>query len=139
MKALTWHGKNDIRCESVPDPKIEHGRDAIIKVTACAICGSDLHLFDGVMPSMRVIAIDTVPDRLALAQASGAMTLDFKKEDIYDRIQELTDGRGADACIDAVGTEPDIRLRCRNRPSKGRHLHGHRSSARAAPGDPLLP
>ena len=55
----------------------------------------------------RVIAIDTVPERLALAGASGAMTLDFKKEDIYDRIQELTDGRGADACIDAVGTEPD--------------------------------
>jgi hypothetical protein len=52
MKALTWHGKNDIRCDSVPDPKIEHGRDAIIKVTACAICGSDLHLFDGVMPTM---------------------------------------------------------------------------------------
>lgn len=40
------------RCESVPDPKIEHERDAIIKVTACAICGSDLHLFDGIMPSM---------------------------------------------------------------------------------------
>jgi threonine dehydrogenase-like Zn-dependent dehydrogenase len=52
MKALTWHGKNDIRCDTVPDPKIEHGRDAIIKVTACAICGSDLHLFDGVMPTM---------------------------------------------------------------------------------------
>src|ERR1700730_2365664 len=52
MKALAWHGKNDIRCETVPDPKIQDGRDAIIKVTACAICGSDLHLFDGVMPSM---------------------------------------------------------------------------------------
>src|SRR5260370_16250056 len=52
MRAVTWHGKNDIRCDTVPDPKIEHGRDAIIKVTACAICGSDLHLFDGVMPSM---------------------------------------------------------------------------------------
>src|SRR5690242_15619874 len=52
MKALTWHGKSDIRCETVPDPRIEHGRDAIIKVTACAICGSDLHLFDGIMPSM---------------------------------------------------------------------------------------
>jgi len=52
MKALTWHGKNDIRCDTVPDPKIQDGRDAIIKVTACAICGSDLHLFDGVMPSM---------------------------------------------------------------------------------------
>jgi threonine dehydrogenase-like Zn-dependent dehydrogenase len=268
MKALTWHGKSDIRCETVPDPRIEHGRDAIIKVTACAICGSDLHLFDGIMPSMekgdvvghetmgevvevgadnkalkvgdrvvvpftiscgecffckngfysgcersnpnakaaeklwghspaglfgyshmlggfaggqaqymrvpyadvgpckvpdhltdeqvlflsdifptgymaadfcglkggetvaiwgcgpvgqmaiksafllgaeRVIAIDTVPERLALAQASGAITLDFRKDDIYDRLQELTDGRGADACIDAVGTEPSIR------------------------------
>jgi threonine dehydrogenase-like Zn-dependent dehydrogenase len=266
MKALTWHGKSDIRCETVPDPKIEHGRDAIIKVTACAICGSDLHLLDGVMPSMekgdvvghetmgevvdvgkdntklkvgdrvvvpftiscgecffckngfysgcersnpnakmaekmwghspaglfgyshmlggfaggqaeylrvpyadvgpykvpegftdeqvlflsdifptgymaaefcnikggetvavwgcgpvgqfaiksafllgaeRVLAIDTVPERLALAAQSGATVLDFKKDDIYDRIQELTGGRGADACIDAVGTEPE--------------------------------
>ncbi|RYE58608.1 MAG: glutathione-dependent formaldehyde dehydrogenase, partial [Rhizobiaceae bacterium] len=52
MKALTWHGKCDIRCEEVPDPKIEDGRDAIIKVTACAICGSDLHIYDGVIPSM---------------------------------------------------------------------------------------
>ena len=268
MKALTWHGKGDIRCDSVPDPKIQDGRDAIIKVTSCAICGSDLHLFDGVMPTMekgdvlghetmgevvevgsenkalkvgdrvvipftiscgecffcqrgffsgcersnpnakaaeklwghspaglfgyshllggfaggqaeylrvpyadvgpikvppglsddqvlflsdifptgymaadfcnlkggetvaiwgcgpvgqfaiksafllgaeRVIAIDTVPERLALAAASGAITLDFMKEDVYDRIQELTSGRGADACIDAVGTEPETR------------------------------
>ena len=55
----------------------------------------------------RVIAIDTVPERLDLARAAGAQTLDFKAEDIYDRIQELTHGRGADACIDAVGTEPN--------------------------------
>jgi len=268
MKALTWYGKGDIRCESVPDPKIEHGRDAIIKVTACAICGSDLHLFDGVMPSMqhgdvlghetmgevvdvgsdnktlkvgdrvvvpftiscgecffcqrgyfsgcersnpnkkaaeklwghspaglfgyshllggfaggqaeylrvpfadvgpikipngltdeqvlflsdifptgymaadfcniqpgdtiavwgcgpvgqmaiksafllgaeRVIAIDTVPERLALARTSGAITIDFMDEDVYERIQELTNERGADACIDAVGTEPETK------------------------------
>jgi threonine dehydrogenase-like Zn-dependent dehydrogenase len=266
MKALTWHGKSDIRCESVPDPAIQDGRDAIIRVTSCAICGSDLHIFDGLIPTMekgdvvghetmgevvevgrdnkklkigdrvvvpftiscgecffckrgfysgcersnpnkkkaeemwghspaglfgyshllggfpggqaeymrvpyanigpikvpdglsdeqvlflsdifptgfmaadfcglkggetvavwgcgpvgqfaiksafllgaeRVIAIDTVPERLRLAEASRAITLDFKKEDIYDRIQDLTDGRGADACIDAVGTEPD--------------------------------
>ena len=52
MKALTYHGKGDIRCESVPDPKIEDPRDAIIKVTACAICGSDLHIYDGVIPQM---------------------------------------------------------------------------------------
>jgi threonine dehydrogenase-like Zn-dependent dehydrogenase len=266
MKALTWHGKGDIRCESVPDPSIQHPRDAIIKVTACAICGSDLHLFDGVMPSMekgdvlghetmgevvevgsgisnlkvgdrvvvpftiacgecffckrgyfsgcertnpdhkkiekmwghspaglfgyshllggyaggqaeylrvpcanvgpvkvpenltdeqvlflsdifptgymaaefcniqpedtvaiwgcgpvgqmaiksafllgaaRVIAVDTVPERLALAEQSGALTIDFHKDDVYDRIQDMTKGRGADGCIDAVGTEPD--------------------------------
>ncbi len=54
MKALTWHGKSDIRCDTVPDPKIEDGRDAIIKVTACAICGSDLHIFDGVIPGMKI-------------------------------------------------------------------------------------
>lgn len=266
MKALTWHGKSDIRCESVPDPAIQDGRDAIIRITACAICGSDLHIFDGIIPTMekgdvvghetmgevvevgrdnkklrigdrvvvpftiscgecffckrgfysgcersnpnkkkaeemwghspaglfgyshllggfpggqaeymrvpyadvgpikvpdglsdeqvlflsdifptgfmaadfcglkggetvavwgcgpvgqfavksafllgaeRVIAIDAVPERLRLAEASGAITLDFKKHDIYDRIQDLTGGRGADACIDAVGTEPD--------------------------------
>ncbi|HEY7386037.1 MAG TPA: zinc-dependent alcohol dehydrogenase [Beijerinckiaceae bacterium] len=53
MKALVWHGKNDIRCDEVPDPQIEHPRDAIIKVTSCAICGSDLHLYNGFMPGMQ--------------------------------------------------------------------------------------
>ncbi|MCG7361738.1 glutathione-dependent formaldehyde dehydrogenase [Roseomonas sp. ACRSG] len=264
MKALAWHGKGDIRCDNVSDPRIEDGRDAIIKVTSCAICGSDLHIFDGVIPSMqhgdiigheamgevvevgkdnkklkvgdrvvvpftiscgecffckqgffsgcersnpnremasklwgnspaglfgyshllggfaggqaeymrvpyadvgpikvpdgltdeqvlflsdifptgymaadycnlkggetvaiwgcgpvgqfairsafmlgaeRVIAIDTVPERMAMARAAGAIVLDFKEEDVYDRIMALTNGRGADACIDAVGTE----------------------------------
>jgi len=267
MKALTWHGKADMRCEEVPDPKIEDPRDAIIKVTSCAICGSDLHIYGGIIPSMksgdivghetmgevvevgsgaksalkvgdrvvvpftiacgecffcrqgfysgcertnpdhdkaaklwgnspaglfgyshllggyaggqaeylrvpyadvgpakvpkglsdeqvlflsdifptgymaadfcnlkggetvavwgcgpvgqfairsafllnagRVIAIDTVPERLALAREAGAETLDFMKEDIYERIMDLTRGRGADACIDAVGTEAE--------------------------------
>jgi threonine dehydrogenase-like Zn-dependent dehydrogenase len=264
MKALAWHGKGDIRCDNVSDPRIEDGRDAIIKVTSCAICGSDLHILDGVIPSMqhgdvigheamgevvevgkdnkklkvgdrvvvpftiscgecffckqgffsgcersnpnremasklwgnspaglfgyshllggfaggqaeymrvpyadvgpikvpdgltdeqvlflsdifptgymaadfcnlkggetvaiwgcgpvgqfairsafmlgaeRVIAIDTVPERMAMARAAGAIVLDFKEEDVYDRIMALTNGRGADACIDAVGTE----------------------------------
>jgi threonine dehydrogenase-like Zn-dependent dehydrogenase len=52
MRALRWHGKHDIRCDTVPDPVIEEGRDAIIKVSTCAICGSDLHLFDGFIPTM---------------------------------------------------------------------------------------
>ncbi|WP_061933687.1 zinc-dependent alcohol dehydrogenase [Aureimonas sp. AU22] len=264
MKALTWHGKSDIRCESVPDPKIEDAGDVVIKVTACAICGSDLHIYDGVIPGMesgdilghetmgevvetgsgvsklkvgdrvvvpftiscgecffckrgffsgcersnpnkelaakawghspaglfgyshllggfaggqaeylrvpyadvgpikvpshltdeqvlflsdifptgymaadfcdiqpgdtiavwgcgpvgqmaiksafmlgaeRVIAIDTVPERKAIAAQSGAIVLDFMDEDIFERIQELTNGRGVDASIDAVGSE----------------------------------
>ncbi len=266
MKAITWHGKGDMRCETVPDPKIEDGRDAIIKVSSCAICGSDLHIMDGMIPGMergdvvghecmgevvevgkdnkklkvgdrvvvpftiscgecffckngwfsgcersnpnakvaekmwghspaglfgyshilggfpggqaeyvrvpyadvgpikvpegmtdeqvlflsdifptgymgaefcnikggetiaiwgcgpvgqmairsafllgaeRVIAVDTVPERLAMARAAGAETLDFREVDVYDAIQEKTKGRGADACIDAVGTEAD--------------------------------
>jgi threonine dehydrogenase-like Zn-dependent dehydrogenase len=300
MKALTWHGKSDMRCESVPDPRIEHPRDAIIKVTSCAICGSDLHIFDGVIPGMehgdvlghetmgevvevgaenkklkvgdrvvvpftiscgecffckrghysacersnpdhkkaeklwghspaglfgyshllggyaggqaeylrvpfadvgplkvpngpsdeqvlflsdifptgymaadfcniqpedtiavwgygpvgqfairsafllgaaRVIAVDTVRERLQLARDAGAETIDFMKDDVYDRIQDLTHGRGADACIDAVGTRAQDHgeRRFRARPHQGRHLHGHRPAARAAPGDPLLP
>ncbi|MBB3936113.1 zinc-dependent alcohol dehydrogenase [Aureimonas phyllosphaerae] len=264
MKALTWHGKSDIRCESVPDPTIEDAGDVVIKVTACAICGSDLHIYDGVIPGMesgdilghetmgevvetgsgvsklkvgdrvvvpftiscgecffcqrgfysgcersnpnkdlaakawghspaglfgyshllggfaggqaeylrvpyadvgpikvpshltdeqvlflsdifptgymaadfcniqegdtiavwgcgpvgqmaiksafmlgagRVIAIDTVPERKAIAAESGAIVLDFMDEDIFERIQELTGGRGVDASIDAVGSE----------------------------------
>lgn len=266
MKALAWHGKADIRCETVPDPKIEHPRDAIIKVTSCAICGSDLHIYGGIIPQMksgdvlghenmgevvevgaenkklkvgdrvvvpftiscgecffckngffsgcersnpdrekasllwgnspaglfgyshlcggyaggqaeylrvpfadvgpmkvpdhmsdeevlflsdifptgymaaefcnikggetiaiwgcgpvgqfairsaflmgaeRVIAIDTVPERLALARSAGAETVDFLEADVYDVIMDKTHGRGADACIDAVGTEAE--------------------------------
>jgi threonine dehydrogenase-like Zn-dependent dehydrogenase len=52
MRALVWHGTTDIRCDTVPDPRIENGRDAIVKVTSCAICGSDLHLYDHFMPGM---------------------------------------------------------------------------------------
>ena len=52
MRALCWHGKGDIRCDTVADPKIEDPRDIILKVSSCAICGSDLHLMDGQMPTM---------------------------------------------------------------------------------------
>ncbi len=52
MKALCWHGKYDVRVENVPDPEILNPRDAIVKVTSTAICGSDLHLYDGYIPTM---------------------------------------------------------------------------------------
>jgi threonine dehydrogenase-like Zn-dependent dehydrogenase len=54
MKALCWHGKEDIRVDTVPDPEILDPRDAIVRITATAICGSDLHLYDGYQPTMEM-------------------------------------------------------------------------------------
>ncbi|MBU7584289.1 MAG: glutathione-dependent formaldehyde dehydrogenase [Nostoc sp. TH1S01] len=53
MKAVCWHGANEVRVETVPDPKIINPRDAIIKITSTAICGSDLHIYDGYIPTMQ--------------------------------------------------------------------------------------
>ena len=52
MKAVCWHGKEDVRVDQVPDPEIINPRDAIVRVTSTAICGSDLHLYDGFIPTM---------------------------------------------------------------------------------------
>ena len=53
MKAVCWNGAKDVRVETVPDPKIINPRDAIVKITSTAICGSDLHLYDGFIPTMQ--------------------------------------------------------------------------------------
>jgi len=53
MKAVCWHGANDLRVDNVPDPTIINPRDAIVKITSTAICGSDLHLYDGYIPTMQ--------------------------------------------------------------------------------------
>ena len=268
MRALCWHGTGDVRIDKVPDPELIDPTDAIIKVTATAICGSDLHLLNGFMPTMksgdilghefmgevvdtgsqvtrlkrgdrvvvpftiacgecffckkgltslcdvsnpnkeiaakvmgqspsglfgyshmlggfaggqaeyvrvpyadvgpfkvpstlrddqvlfltdifptgymaaencgiepgdtvavwgcgpvgqfaiasawmlgagRVIAIDNVPERLLMAQAKNrAELIDFSQDNVYDRLMEMTDGRGPDRCIDAVGTEAHV-------------------------------
>ena len=52
MKALCWYGTGDVRVENVPDPTIQNSRDAIVKITSTAICGSDLHLVNGFQPTM---------------------------------------------------------------------------------------
>jgi len=52
MQALCWHGKGDVRVDTVPDPVIQEPRDIIVKMTSTAICGSDLHLLDGFVPTM---------------------------------------------------------------------------------------
>ena len=53
MRATCWMGKRKVAVEEVPDPQILNGRDAIVKVTATTICGSDLHLYNGFMPTMQ--------------------------------------------------------------------------------------
>ncbi len=53
MKALCWYGKEDVRVEQVPDPRILNPRDAIVKITSTAICGSDLHLYGGLIPTLQ--------------------------------------------------------------------------------------
>ncbi len=52
MKAVCWHGANDVRVDTVPAPKIINPRDAIITITSTAVCGSDLHIYDGYIPTM---------------------------------------------------------------------------------------
>lgn len=93
MRALCWHGKRDVRVDAVPDPKIQHPRDAVIQITACAICGSNLHLH-GYQPTMESGDI-----------LGGAETIYFSKTDVYDELMRRTNMRGPDGCIDAVGCE----------------------------------
>lgn len=52
MRATVWHGKRDVRIDNVPDPQLLNPRDAIVKITSTAICGSDLHLYNGFVPTM---------------------------------------------------------------------------------------
>jgi len=52
MRAVCWHGREDVRVDHVPDPEVINPRDAVVQVTAAAICGSDLHLYDGYVPTM---------------------------------------------------------------------------------------
>src|SRR5438270_1484820 len=54
MKAVTWHGKRNLKVEEVPDPTIKEPTDAIIKITSTNICGSDLHLYEVLGPFMGV-------------------------------------------------------------------------------------
>lgn len=53
MRANCWHGKKRVQVEEVPDPKILNPRDAVVRITSTAICGSDLHLYNGFIPTMK--------------------------------------------------------------------------------------
>src|SRR5919202_2430954 len=53
MRATVWSGRNTVQVENVPDPKILNERDAIVRISSTAICGSDLHLYYGYIPTMK--------------------------------------------------------------------------------------
>ncbi|MDB6071746.1 MAG: glutathione-dependent formaldehyde dehydrogenase [Verrucomicrobiales bacterium] len=82
MKAICWHGTEDVRVDTVPDPAILDPRDIIIQVTATGICGSDLHLYSGIMPGMK--AGDIIGhEPMGIVVAVGR---DVKKFQIGDRV-----------------------------------------------------
>lgn len=80
MKALVWHGKEDVRCETVPDPKLEQPGDIIVRITSTAICGSDLHLYDGLMPTMQSGDI-LGHEPMGIVEEVGASVTKLKKGD----------------------------------------------------------
>jgi threonine dehydrogenase-like Zn-dependent dehydrogenase len=74
MKALCWHGTEDVRVDTVPDPKIIDARDVIVKITATAICGSDLHLYGGYVPTMEEGGTFLAMSRWVRSSRSAAMS-----------------------------------------------------------------
>lgn len=80
MKALAWHGTGDVRVDTVPDPQIQDPRDIIIQITASGICGSDLHLYDGLMPSMEEGDI-IGHEPMGIVVETGSAVTKFKKGD----------------------------------------------------------
>src|SRR5947209_2165785 len=80
MKAICWHGTDDVRVDTVPDPKIADPGDMIVRVTSTAICGSDLHLLDGFMPTMQ--AGDVLGhEPMGVVEEVGKGVRKFKKGD----------------------------------------------------------
>ncbi len=80
MKALVWHGRKDVRVDNVDDPKIQNDHDMIIKVTSTAICGSDLHLYNGVMAGMKEGDI-IGHEPMGIVEEVGSSVKKFKKGD----------------------------------------------------------
>ncbi|MDB4985884.1 MAG: glutathione-dependent formaldehyde dehydrogenase, partial [Myxococcaceae bacterium] len=79
MKALTFHMPKKVSVDEVPDPKIEHPRDAILKVTSTAICGSDLHIYNGAIPQLKPLILGH--EFMGIVEEVGAEVTNLKRGD----------------------------------------------------------
>src|SRR5215207_2847236 len=80
MRAVAWHGKRDVRVDTVPDPVIQEPTDAIIRITSTAICGSDLHLYEVLGPFLDEGDI-LGPEPMGIVEAVGAEVTHIKPGD----------------------------------------------------------
>jgi threonine dehydrogenase-like Zn-dependent dehydrogenase len=126
MKALVYHGSKDVRVDNVPDPKLVESDDILLKVTATAICGSDLHLFRGKVPGMKsgdimghefmgeVVeagpAVTAVKkgDRVVIPFTIACGHCFFCEKDLYGACENTNDGRGA--ILNKKGVKPGAGL-----------------------------
>lgn len=81
MRAVCWFGPHDVRVENVPDPQIVNPHDAVVKITSTAICGSDLHLYDGYIPTWRV-SMDT-PARVSSAILTSMADMPVDRQSMH--------------------------------------------------------
>src|SRR5215217_7374715 len=79
MKAVTWQGKRDVRVETVPDPRIEEPSDAIVRITSTAICGSDLHIYNGLFPQPKPMTLGH--EFMGIVEDVGSEVKNLKKGD----------------------------------------------------------
>ena len=102
MKANCWYGKHKLEVKEVPDPKVLNPRDAIVKITLTAICGSDLHLYDGYIPSMRhgdIMGHEFMGEVVELGSAVHNLKIgDRVVVSVYHFVRELFFLRVEDVC-----------------------------------------
>ncbi|MGQ3051517.1 MAG: zinc-dependent alcohol dehydrogenase [Roseateles sp.] len=113
MRALTYHGSHDVRVDNVPDPVLRHGQDILLRVTATAICGSDLHLYRGKVPGLKDgdilghefmgVVEEVGPDvtrvkpgdRVVIPFVIACGSCFFCERDLFSACETTNDGRGA--------------------------------------------
>ena len=87
MKAVVYNGPRSVEVKEMPDPKIQHPNDVIVRITTTNICGSDLHMYEG--------RTELEPGKIIAGRETGASVINDSKEDPVERVLELTAGEGA--------------------------------------------